>query len=370
MSSSTGRLPGWLQQRVFFSDNADERIVPLSDKAFAFLCVREVPALDYSKEEVHLFQIDTDERAYKFASFLSACSQRSYQIFGDPHLNLCLFAVLGKGEALSTGQEFLQGLAKTAVAKPYYQPGMIAVHNPLAELEHVVRKLRDREEAIAMIGDAMNCQSYSARMVMHCRLFEAAFEKRFAGLARPLFRFLDSGTLEVSRDDIDEWLDLRHSGAHGRRAFTKYSPTNAFPHLDLVHLAACDVLLNKKNWGSADLARVNRVGDAEAQDLKKSIKLYCVDPTNSILLNEPKSSDARSQFICIDSIFSELYPNISLDDIFRLDGREIQSVASIAASDPYSANERISKGQFTFCRRGSGEPWINVMVEHSGERPR
>lgn len=113
-----------------------------------------------------------------------------------------------------------------------------------------------RPEATRLLNDALRPATSGSMLVAYVRVFEAAFRLKHDKLEVPLHRFLRSGGLLDTRDEVKAWICLRHALAHAPRAHTdpRYDQ-EAFDHIPRIRQACYDVILNKKNWASRDLER-------------------------------------------------------------------------------------------------------------------
>lgn len=146
------------------------------------------------------------------------------------------------------------GLAQEQVSRPS------ARLMPAADPADLSAALRDRQDGIQMLADALAEDSAVGRARELFRLFERAFGKGPSGCVGPMTELLAAGPRHdasaYSREEVVAWMnDLRPLAVHGdRRQDFARSPDLA-PYIARIEWAAYDVLLHKQTWRTPSSTR-------------------------------------------------------------------------------------------------------------------
>lgn len=120
--------------------------------------------------------------------------------------------------------------------------------------------LQDRLSGLGLLSQALSNAHAVGKLVGLCRVFEDAFaEQASVHNAARLANFLAGARLEYEEPEVQKWLTLRGSSAHGDlRHHKKHAiEQDAFPVLPRLQQAAYDVLFNKAVWHANSSVRRN-----------------------------------------------------------------------------------------------------------------
>lgn len=111
--------------------------------------------------------------------------------------------------------------------------------------------IKDRQEGLTLMSDALNQNSASGQLRDLMRLFENAFDSPTKEIRKKIIQFLNP-TMGYTSDEINLWIRLRDGLSHADKKKTGviYYEADAAPHLNRIKQAAYDVLLNKANWNN------------------------------------------------------------------------------------------------------------------------
>jgi hypothetical protein len=115
--------------------------------------------------------------------------------------------------------------------------------------------LMDREDGLALVAEALNARTATGRYLHLVRLFERAFGMRFGRLVKPLDNFLSGSPHIFTRTELQQWVQARGPSIHADRRDAIYLEADLRPFVDRMTEAAYDVLLNKRTWRDANVAR-------------------------------------------------------------------------------------------------------------------
>jgi hypothetical protein len=135
----------------------------------------------------------------------------------------------------------------------------------------VSNRLVSRPQAVRLYYDAMASDSNLSKVIGYFRTLEAGFSIKGGRLSKYIVPFLEASEFKISTDD---WLELKKKRdrlAHAYDGGSISYERDAFePAKKLMGIAA-DVVLHKKNWGSADIDRVDEQGLANYTKLDGSM---------------------------------------------------------------------------------------------------
>ncbi|WP_454063872.1 hypothetical protein [Candidatus Nitrospira salsa] len=123
----------------------------------------------------------------------------------------------------------------------------------------IATAIADRFDGVALLSEALSSDVEGHRYREFVRFLELAFGISFyeRRLAKKLTQFLSSGPGGYNRDEIDEWVNLRHPAMHGDYAKMDWIAISAnVRQIALRMQQAClDVLFNKEKWRDSSKTR-------------------------------------------------------------------------------------------------------------------
>jgi hypothetical protein len=146
----------------------------------------------------------------------------------------------------------LQQQRGVATADKAVASGRLTVAIGESDLAHIL----DREDGVALMGEALAQTHLTGRYRELLRLFERAFVESADRLVPPLADFLASRPgLGYSKTEVKRWIvRLRGRTVHADR-HEPLLEVDLRPVVDRMLLAAYEVLFNKRTWRSRDAER-------------------------------------------------------------------------------------------------------------------
>lgn len=150
------------------------------------------------------------------------------------------------------GKEFLNS-SDGILSKQYSENG---VRSPIEFTLENINSLTDRSEGVALLSEVY-CNSESGQFREYVRFFELAFSLPFTQLEKKLYEFLKPMPFGYTREEIQEWIELRHPSIHADMKKTEELAFTSDVRIFLMRMeqAALDVLFNKKIWCNNTVAR-------------------------------------------------------------------------------------------------------------------
>lgn len=130
----------------------------------------------------------------------------------------------------------------------------IGVRAPI-DLSKYSEDIADRYDGIALMSEAISHDHLSGKLHEYFRLFERAFKLGADKIVKPMTDYFDGLRYEYSEKEIESWMKVRHSIAHGKASQHNVIESHVAPIFGRVEQAAFDILLNKKNWFNPDPVR-------------------------------------------------------------------------------------------------------------------
>ncbi len=114
----------------------------------------------------------------------------------------------------------------------------------------LILNLLDRLDGVYILAESL-CQEHSTgKYHEFVRLFELAFKKTFTNLTDELFEFLQGSNKGYTKNEISDWINLRHPSTHADFKITQniIFESDIARFIPRMEQAAYDVLLNKECW--------------------------------------------------------------------------------------------------------------------------
>ena len=106
----------------------------------------------------------------------------------------------------------------------------------------------DRYDGIALMSEAMSHDHLGGKLHEYFRLFERAFKLGADKIVKPMTHYFENLRYEYSVNEVESWMKVRHSIAHGKANKINIIESHVAPIFGRVEQAAFDVLMNKKHW--------------------------------------------------------------------------------------------------------------------------
>ena len=115
--------------------------------------------------------------------------------------------------------------------------------------EQFATVLRDREDGLALLAEALSHEHPTGQFHEYLRLFERAFGLGPTDLVLPLSTFLEAAGQGFTKSEVEDWLlRLRHPTTHADRRPIFFLESDIRPVTWRMRQAAYDVLFNKALW--------------------------------------------------------------------------------------------------------------------------
>ncbi len=117
--------------------------------------------------------------------------------------------------------------------------------------------LSDRVAGVQLLSEVHSQPNVLGKYRSLARFFESALGLPFSQLGKKLAQFLKSGYLAYDRNEIEQWVALRHGAIHADQKVPEdlVFESDVWPYVGKMIDAAYDVLLNKQSWGSSSRSR-------------------------------------------------------------------------------------------------------------------
>lgn len=127
----------------------------------------------------------------------------------------------------------------------------------LVKWETCVDILKGNPSASMHLASVVSARSSAQAVINAVKLFEAAFNMPHNKLKNRLHRFIETGQLNIPKNLIDQWIQVRHALSHADRK-KPYFELDAFRFRRDITYVAYDVALNKSEWGGESYKRQQR----------------------------------------------------------------------------------------------------------------
>ncbi len=127
---------------------------------------------------------------------------------------------------------------------------------PIEFKPEYVSQLTDRLDGVTLLSEHYS-SSESGKYRELVRYFELAFKMPFVQIEKKLFQFLRDAPYGYTRQEIKEWISLRHSSFHAdqKKSLEISITSDVQSYLMRMEQAAIDVLFNKTYWRSNSTLR-------------------------------------------------------------------------------------------------------------------
>jgi hypothetical protein len=187
------------------------------------------------------------ERALETATRILTIATGSDSVLSSPNLAVAFRADDESERNWLAGQTEIAGFTRL-IAEPDFVPGV--------DLS-VVAGLGDRLDGVALLSEAVASQRMLGRFRDVIRVFERAFTKSSDRLVPPLAELLSQRpVLAYSKTEVKRWITQRHRATHADRL--EHEPAleaDVRRFIARILLAAYEVVLNKRRWGSPSTER-------------------------------------------------------------------------------------------------------------------
>lgn len=134
-----------------------------------------------------------------------------------------------------------------------------AVHHRIEFTPEIGKAIADRMSGVALLAEALSSGSPAGEYRDYARFIELAFKlpSYDQRLRKKLAQFLAGTVMKYTREELDEWLNLRHPSVHADAKRTSWiALSEDLRHVTLRMRQAClDILFNKEHWHSASSGR-------------------------------------------------------------------------------------------------------------------
>ena len=127
----------------------------------------------------------------------------------------------------------------------------------LSVTEELVSSLADRLDGVALLAEAVSHDHAVGKYHEFVRLFERAFLLPVTQLEKILSRFLAGSGLGYGREEVRQWIALRHPSTHADMRVTGglVFDTDVQRFVPRMLQASYDVLMNKATWSDRSIDR-------------------------------------------------------------------------------------------------------------------